>query len=220
MPRPSKKPLPAKKLPRTKKPLPAKGRKPVSGKRPVALSKIGRHQVGVTGKVKHYVAKFSGSPLARVEKIVADIAGFNSIELPVAEAGKFWAKRSAEEIIETKSVVVAKQPVPNGAPEISGCTDHACAICSAVRAIGLNAVFVRMGNHSHVEFSFRGNAYIADPTKERRPIVRRKIAADYRNERFFEKKGAYAKGASPAKIGLTKAANFYKYSAGPVTQGK
>lgn len=191
-------------------------RKP--GKKPVPvsrgnLSKLGAHQVGVTPKVRQYVAKFKAADrLERVKMIVADVAGFTKVDLPLKEAGPHWAKRSAERIIETRSVVVARQPVPDGAPEISGCTDHASAICASVRAIGLPATFVRMGNHSHVKFLHEGKVYIADPGKDRRAIVRKMTVADERNEASWKKKGAFAEGNSPADIGLKTVADFYRYS--------
>jgi hypothetical protein len=183
------------------------------------LSPLGLRQVGVTPKVKKYVAKFkSATRLGRVKKIVADVAKFEKVELPLQKAGKHWANRSAERILETRNVVVAKQPVPDRAPEISGCTDHACAICASIRAIGLPANFVRMGNHSHVKFLYAGKFYIADPTKTSRPIVRAMSVADKRNEVHWKKKGAFAEGKSPANIGLRTVADFYRYSPVKVTQ--
>ncbi len=180
---------------------------------PEKLSPLGRHQVGVTAKVKRYVAKFeAATPLERVKRIVADITSFTKVELPVQEAEEHWARRSAERIIETRSVVVARQPVPDGAPEISGCTDHASAICASIRAIGLPASFVRMGNHSHVKFVYKGEVYIADPGKDRKATVRKMNVADERNEAGWKKKGTFAEGASPAEIGLETVADFYKYS--------
>ena len=197
-------------------------RKPVAKPKrisPGTLSRLGAHQVGVTPKVRQYVARFKAAdPLERVKSIVADVASFAKFDLPVKEAEKHWARRSAERIIETRSVVVARQPVPDGAPEISGCTDHASAICASIRAIGLPATFVRMGNHSHVKFLHEGKVYIADPAKSRRAIVREMNIVDERNEASWKAKGAFAEGASPADIGLETVADFYKYSPVKVQQ--
>ncbi|MDP6670455.1 MAG: hypothetical protein QGI60_01415 [archaeon] len=195
-------------------------REPVKRPIPVSnemLSKLGTHQVGVTKKVIGYVAKFkTADPLKRVKLIVADIASFEKVDLPVEKAGEHWANRSAERIIERRNVAVARQPVPDGAPEISGCTDYASAICASIRAIGLPASFVRMGNHSHVKFLYEGEVYIADPGKKRRAIVRKMTTADKINERIWKRNKAFAEGKSPADIGLKTVEDFYKYSSAKV----
>lgn len=193
--------------------MPLPQRKP---RKRLLRTKLEIRQVGVNPAIRGYVARFRGtSQLAIARDIAADIASFRKVEMPIKEAEKRWARRSAGSIIRSRKICVAAEPIPNGAPTIMGCIDYASAICASLRAIGLKALFVRHGNHSYVKFLYGGAWYKADPLEQHWQTVKKMGPPDFRMEEHSRRRGGFAEGASPAAIGLKNHPDFFRYSHGP-----
>ena len=178
--------------------------------KPARLSKMGRHQVGVTQGIRDYVAGFRGKTLLeRAKAIVADVAKFRVVEMPFDEAKKHWVQRSADEIIKTKTIYVAAK-LPMEPRRIAGCSDYSQAACAALRAINLRVAIVRAGTHSYVKFLYKGEIYMASPAALG-PKVGKITPDDLENERRHRDLNMIAEGASPADIGLRSFKDFFRY---------
>jgi len=182
--------------------------------KPVRLSPAGRKQMGITPRIRKYVAGFKAkSKIELAKKIVADIASFKKVALPIEEAKSKWAKRSADGVIKTRNIytMIAKEAVKTRKPSILGCSDYAEAVTSCLRAAGFQALILRMGTHTKTKFLYRKQVWFADATDNRRAKVRQMDTADKRVEEVLRKKGKYAEGASLAQIGIKSYDDFRKY---------
>jgi len=181
---------------------------------PARLSPTGRKQVGVTPRIKKYVAGFQAKgKLELARKIVKDITEFKKVELPIEKAKRLWAKRSADDVIGTKKIYTMNmhEAAQTGKAAIMGCTDCAQAVTASLRAIGLNALIVRAGTHTYVKFLYRNKLFIADPDERKRVRVRQMTATDKRLENMYRHKKAFAEGQSLAGIGIKSYKDFFRY---------
>ena len=172
-------------------------------------------QVGITAGVRKYVAGFKGkTKLERAEAIVRDVASFKEVELPNDAARQHWMKRSAHQIIKTRTFyVTGEMSRGRNIREIAGCSDAAQAVCAALRAINLRAVIVRQQRHTYVKFLYKGEVYKADPiARNLSRKVKKMNPQDMSEEQENRELKFFAEGASPAQIGLNEyATDFYRY---------
>ncbi len=181
---------------------------------PVRLSPEGRKQVGVTPRIQEYVSGFHAKgKLNLARKIVKNITEFKKVALSIKEAKDLWAKRSVEDIINTKKVYIMnrKEAAKTGRAAIMGCTDCAQAVTASLRAIGLNALIVRAGTHTYTKFFYRNKIYIADPVEGKRVMVREMMKSDKRIENMYRTQRAFAEGQSLASIKLKSYKDFFRY---------
>ncbi len=184
--------------------------------KPVRLSPLGKKQVGVTPSVKQYVAGFQAKGLKGMElirTIVNDVKNYEIVYLPMEKAKSQWGKRNINDIISQKNSYAMSpgEAAKTRTASIMGCFDRSQAITASLRALGLKALFVRMGTHSNVKFIYKGEIYIADAANTKRMSVKKMETADKRLENMYRSANAFAEGISPAEIGLKDYTNFFKY---------
>ncbi len=182
--------------------------------KPVRISPAGRKQMGVTPRIREYVAGFNAkSKIGLAKKIVADISKFEKVALPMEKAKRLWANRSADDVIKTRKIytMIAKEAVKTRKPSILGCSDYAEAITVCLREAGFPALILRMGTHTKTKFLYRKQVWFADATDNRRAKVRQMDTADKRVEEDLRKEKKYAEGASLVQIGLKNHNDFGKY---------
>jgi len=102
-------------------------------------------QTVVTPAVKSFAAQFKGAKMDLVRAIVDGVAKFEKVKITMREAKEVYAKRTASEIIETHTVGVFEF----GKLKSYGCVDSALAIIAALRAKGIEAIFVRDKTHAY-----------------------------------------------------------------------
>jgi len=120
----------------------------------------GGHQTIVTKIIADYASRFKGEDLPMVDAIVRDISTFERVVTTEEGLKKHYAKRTAEDVIASRKVIV-KRPV-------QGCVDYTIALCSALRAKGISSYFARNPfNHAVTLFRLGEKWYRADPTPER-----------------------------------------------------
>ncbi len=183
---------------------------------PIVVSPKGRGQVGVTNRVRNYVADFKAKGLRGIrlaEAIVADISGFKEVALSLEKAKRIWGKRSADDVIRTRKIYTMRkdEAAATGLPAIRGCADQANAVTAALRAAGFKALIARMGCSTYTKFSYANKVYIANATDVGRDRVRVMSRVDKRLENQFRTANAFAEGPSLAQIGLRSYADFFKY---------
>lgn len=110
--------------------------------------------------VKSYAARFPGKNINAVDAIVRDVSGFERVAVDNGVLRRFYARRSAEDILASRKIIF-KKPV-------QGCVDYATVLCAVLRAKGIPAFFGRLfSNHSVTLFRMGNEWYRADPTPER-----------------------------------------------------
>ena len=120
----------------------------------------GGYQTIITPLIRKYAAQFRGKTLSVIDRIVRDMATFERVVVDKPALDKYYAKRTAEDVIQTRKVVI-KKPV-------QGCVDYAAALCSVLRAKGIPAYFKRdIRTHSTTLFKLGNKWFRADPTPER-----------------------------------------------------
>jgi len=186
-------------------------------RQPKRLSPAGLKQVGVTDTVRDYVSRFKvKSKIVLARQIVADVASFENVDLPLNQARARWAKRSATTVIRTRQAVRMdqEQAARLEKPAIMGCTDKSFAIVAALRAAKFNVWIVRTATHTYCKFIYRNQVWVADASSTTRPKVRPMTDVDKRLEWDRRKRGLIAEGPSFAQIGINRYSNFQKYYKG------
>lgn len=181
---------------------------------PIRLSPAGRKQVGITPRIREYVSGFKAkSRIGLARAIVADIASFEKVALPMEKAKRLWAKRSADDVIKTRCVyrMIPKEAAQAMRPSVIGCTDNAEAVTACLRAAGFPALILRMSTHTKTKFLYRKQVWFADATDSRRAKVRLMDETDEKMESLLRKQGKYAEGASLAQIGIRGYKDFFRY---------
>lgn len=184
-----------------------------------------------TKAIVDYARKFPGNNLESIGAMVSDIASFKRRHYTAQNIGKAYAKSSAHEIIESRSVAITKGKNLGALAAVEGCLDYNVALCTALRAKGIPAKFVRIGLHSLTHFFFNGKWFEADPTSgiartlaermNRRgqrvdvtklpPLVK---PIDFRRQEEINsarQRGAYAEGLDAWAIGIKSIGDFHKF---------
>jgi hypothetical protein len=156
---------------------------PAKNALPPRVSKFLRagQQTKITGAVRGYASLFPGNSLETVEKIVKDISRFKRKHLPIEELKKVYAKRTAAQILKDRwiAVIGGQNRMAGQYSAVAGCLDYNTVLCSALRAKGIPAKFVRDKLHSTTFFYLNGNWFEADPSVE---LTRRLAKAFLRKE--------------------------------------
>lgn len=173
-------------------------------------------QTVITPNVLRFAESFKGNDLLTAQRIVARFADpriFRRVRLSFNGLKRFYAKRTADDIIYSKTIVAMNPKLrKEKEPMVHGCADHAVAIAAVFRAKGIQADVVRQLDHSFVLFKLEGKWFIADPTDplpEKR--VREFIGADTKLAKMLEERGAFVRGLDLWDLGIKSINDFQKY---------
>ncbi|MDP2973576.1 MAG: hypothetical protein Q8N60_00855, partial [Candidatus Diapherotrites archaeon] len=117
--------------------------------KPIRLNHAGRRQVRATFYIRRYADSFKHKGLAGLDlakAIVEDISKFEQVAVSHERAQALWARRSADNIIRTKKVIVVKytkEDLGKHANIIQGCTDMTQAAVAGLRAAGFRVLIAR-----------------------------------------------------------------------------
>ena len=176
-------------------------------------------QTAITPTIQGYANRFGGRDAKTVEAILKDISTFSRKHYAPQTIDSAYAKRTAEEITRSRSVVIFGE-------RVGGCLDYTVALCAALRAKGIPAKFIRFRTHALVHFFLDGKWFEADPmavlalrvaAKHALHIstvpVPIKLVDEERLKQFEEAKAqhAYAEGLDAWDIGIKSFADFTKY---------
>jgi len=180
--------------------------------------------------VMAYSLGFSGKSIETVRAIISDLASFKRMHLKPGRLTELYAKRTAGEIIGSRSVATAGS-TQGSYSAVLGCIDYNLALCAVLRAKGIPAKFTREGIHSTTHFYINGRWFEADPvnrlskrltSKMRRresqryvtrlgPVIR-SIGPERQVEiRRGKQRGTYAEGLDAWDLGIHSIKDFRKY---------
>jgi len=174
--------------------------------------RVKKNVPGISPVVRKYAAGFQAKGLKGIDlvkAIVKDIHSFKRLEPSMKEAKATWAKRTAREIIETRTVYV------KGKLAIGGCTDRAIAIGDALRSVGFNTVIVRANTHTYVKLFYKNRAWILNTLATEGSGVREMTGKNKARDRLYKKEGSYKEGKTMKELGLQDYdRDFNKYEYG------
>ena len=172
-------------------------------------------QATPTKVVREWAEQFPGKNLETVEKMIQAIKRFKIVRVPAGDLKYFYARRTAEDVIGTQTVVaLSKLAVIKSNVYIHGCVDHALALVAGLRAKGIKAEFVREGCHSWVLFELDGKRYRGDPSFTSRlasPIIEVSPAME-KSYQVKEMIKGLKKGRDAWDVGLYSLEDYAKWS--------
>ncbi|MBN2066839.1 MAG: hypothetical protein JW744_00030 [Candidatus Diapherotrites archaeon] len=176
--------------------------------RPIRLTREGRKQVGATKEIKAYVGGFRARGLKGLklaQAIIKDVLSFRKVALNSTEAKANWARRSAEEIIKSRTVYLNKGLV------MVGCTDRAIAMAASLRAAGFRVAFVRADCHTYLKLWQNNKLWIVNTLPTQTYGIREISEKDKKHENDRWAANAIGEGPSLAQIGIKGHREFFKF---------
>ena len=176
----------------------------------------GKQATGTSKVVKEFAKKFPGKDKRMLRKLAAALRRFTIIEIPMGDLKYFYARRTAEDIIHTRTVVsLTESQVMELGLHIHGCIDHALAAIGVLRAKGIKASFVRESDHAWVLVEMNQKKYRVDPsytTRLGRPVMEITPAMEKSYQRKIEA-GEMAIGRDAWDVGIFSLEDYAKYEA-------
>jgi transcription initiation factor TFIIIB Brf1 subunit/transcription initiation factor TFIIB len=175
---------------------------------PFRLSPLGRKQVGVTPAVEKYVHGFRAKGLKGLgiaKAIIKDTHNFGKVALPKEEAVKVWGKRSAGEIIASRTVFINKELA------VAGCTDRAIVITASLRAAGFKAMIVNTDRHTYVKMLYRNKIWIVNTLATQTSGIREMTEKDKKFEDNRRAAKAFAEALSLPQMGINDYGDTAKF---------
>jgi len=171
-------------------------------------------QTRVTKALIKFASQFHGSPKEIVEDVILRLDSFDAVEVSDAVLKKLYAKRSADDIVRTKTILKGDADAfkKHG---IAGCLDECLVLCTVLRIHGVPAKFTRILDHSQVVFWNGSRWWLADPFWD---IVRALSVNELakHQSKMSAKRKTYAEGLDAWDIGIHSINDFFKYGrAGP-----
>ncbi|MBN1940676.1 MAG: transglutaminase domain-containing protein [Candidatus Diapherotrites archaeon] len=203
-------PLPVRRILKPKKPVFVPERiPPVPAKQWLASGTMTRRTKAITD----FASRFQGAPMKIARDACKEIAAFRRLPLGIKQLRRYYARRTADEIIRSRLIVTGNQSTKEKGFEVEGCIDYCNALCAILRAKGIPAMFVREMNHSVVHF-FTGKTWMrADPTYGTAGIIGEAKSAWIKKQKKKKKgKRHYAEGFDSHDIGIFSLNDFAKYA--------
>jgi hypothetical protein len=153
-----------------------------------------------TPAVAEFSAKFDLKTLDGISALCKAVHSFRRTPKGFDDLVASYAKRTADEIIASKTIHVKSQGIkdfPLSFPQVDGCVDFSLAIAAALRCGGVPALFVREGIHSNVLFKHGGETYLADIFSPQEMI------------RFKSTDSKMISGLDPADIGMRSIEDYW-----------
>ena len=129
--------------------------------------KMAGRQAKATALVKAFAKKFPGKNLETIKNMMKALREFKKVPLSPAVMEKFYARRTAEDIIGTKTIAMlgARERKMTGM-EVLGCNDYCLALIGLLKAKGIKAEYLweQKKHHSRVIFYLNKQPFLADPT--------------------------------------------------------
>jgi hypothetical protein len=134
--------------------------------------------------------------LETVKAMMMALRKFKKVPLSPETMEKFYGKRTAEDIIGTKTIAMlgARNRKKTGM-KVLGCNDYCLALIGLLKAKGIKALYFwdKSTHHSRVLFYLSRRPYLADPTVHltRSPLIAPLKPKEFK--KFLRDKGEEAK---------------------------
>lgn len=153
-----------------------------------------------TPAVADFSSKFDLKTLEGITALCKAVYSFQRTPKGFDELMTSYARRTADEIITSRSIHVKSQGLkefPLSFPQVDGCVDFSLAIATTLRCVGVPALFIREGIHSNVIFKNGGETYLADIFSPQELI------------RFKSSGTKMISGLDPADIGMRSVEDYW-----------
>ncbi|MBT4192547.1 MAG: transglutaminase domain-containing protein [Candidatus Diapherotrites archaeon] len=126
-------------------------------------------QTMIDSHVVDFASRFPGKRLKDIHSLVMALSNLKRKKVALAQMDQYYSKRTASQILQDGFVIIDRcvdsyrgEPMAEDRLPVQGCVDYHVALCAVLRAKGIQARFVRKGNHSIVHFFLYGRWYEAD----------------------------------------------------------
>ncbi len=165
----------------------------------------------ITPEIQALALSFKGSPVSIVRQAMEFVRGFEKIPLDEAGVRSYYAKRTADDIVHSRKVVVADAALKKSF-DVQGCVDYCTALVALLRARQIPSVFVRRGNHSVVHFFCKGLWYKADPLFDALgPLTVNELAALRRQRARSLENRNMGEGLDSFEVGVRSLDDFFRF---------
>ncbi|MBU0635479.1 transglutaminase domain-containing protein [Candidatus Micrarchaeota archaeon] len=140
------------------------------------------------------------------------ISAFEPYRGNLADAKQYYARRTADQIIRSRKILVGNEEVRRQGFNVEGCQDYSTALVAVLRARSIPCVFLRANDHSFVYF-FTGREWLkADPPSEKIERLPAHVAKRLpKGEEKITQEKHFGLGLDGWDIGIRGLNDFYKY---------
>lgn len=164
--------------------------------------------------------KYDGSPkrdpshdLKIAAAAIKALRSFEKIQTPIEFVREYYAKRTADQIVSSRKIMIGDKSVQDAGFHVNGCVDYATALASVLRARQIPSVFVRALDHSVVYFFSNNEWFKADPFNNLLVPL-----SQSEQRRFLESQAGqnhfrvFAAGLDASGVGIHTLADYHKFN--------
>ncbi len=162
-----------------------------------------------------------GETLECIINLAKSITHFSHVDFPHEVGKKFYAKRTAEQILKSKKIIgiseFGEKLGISRAVTVEGCVDHSLLMHTLIKAVSkisgntIESNVKRRGIHSTTRFEINGIEFEIDHASNY-SIIQKMDETNLRIEKRMMNKGFIGLGDSPHNIGLMGLKDYFKFS--------